>query len=643
MAILIGRRTQMKIKYHVWKYKELFAFILISLFIVSFFFVHAKHSFYSKSEPLEHSKAIKLNKIDHISQELKTDKTLPLAKVAVEFGTYSRKNQGFLHVQLFENKTCISEWHYDTARLADNAYQEFSLDKPYTLHPQDSYYLCISEDYSGDNAVAFWTSDEKGGSCWQNRRLLQGKSLCYQLTYTNQKLKNRGILLAVLIFLIFGILIACKLDEKLLMSGLFLTLGILYMCACPQYIAPDEDHHFLRAFEISCGTFISPHTEKSGGNFLPAALSESSDSDILDWNDTKYLNFTNTSLYTPVTYLPQAVGIKIARCFTNRVSGIFYGGKYANFLASLLLCLAAIYWMPFGQKILFMIMTFPMTIQEMISMSPDGFTISLCLFFIAYVFHLSYGNVEKLRKRDFCILAGLSLMIALCKIVYVVLLLLTFIIPNHKIGERKTWMGLKFGIFSMALAANLIWLKISSVYLVEIRPGVNAAEQIRYILLNIGDFYGVAVRTLMENSDYFIKTMFGDPMGALNIALSPFVWITFLFLFLYEIYDSRRPTLKLHSFDPLVMALIFLGGSGLIFTSLYVQWTALRNEVIEGIQGRYFIPLIIFPALLAMYRQDKNREKETNVSVCEKSGQYYYLILLTLNGIALLDIVQYYL
>ena len=91
------------------------------------------------------------------------------------------------------------------------------------------------------------------------------------------------------------------------------------------------------------------------------------------------------------------------------------------------------------------------------------------------------------------------------------------------------------------------------------------------------------------------------------------------------------------------MALIFLGGSGLIFTSLYVQWTALRNEVIEGIQGRYFIPLIIFPALLAMYRQDKNREKETNVSVCEKSGQYYYLILLTLNGIALLDIVQYYL
>ena len=36
----------------------------------------------------------------------------------------------------------------------------------------------------------------------------------------------------------------------------------------------------------------------------------------------------------------------------------------------------------------------------------------------------------------------------------------------------------------------------------------------------------------------------------------------------------------------------------LIFTSLYVQWTPLKNDVIIGIQGRYFIPILIFVPLI---------------------------------------------
>ena len=36
----------------------------------------------------------------------------------------------------------------------------------------------------------------------------------------------------------------------------------------------------------------------------------------------------------------------------------------------------------------------------------------------------------------------------------------------------------------------------------------------------------------------------------------------------------------------------------LIFTSLYVQWTPFRNPVINGVQGRYFIPILLIILLV---------------------------------------------
>ena len=38
--------------------------------------------------------------------------------------------------------------------------------------------------------------------------------------------------------------------------------------------------------------------------------------------------------------------------------------------------------------------------------------------------------------------------------------------------------------------------------------------------------------------------------------------------------------------------ILILGTIGLMFTSLYMQWTSVGAQVIDGIQGRYFIPLL---------------------------------------------------
>ena len=51
--------------------------------------------------------------------------------------------------------------------------------------------------------------------------------------------------------------------------------------------------------------------------------------------------------------------------------------------------------------------------------------------------------------------------------------------------------------------------------------------------------------------------------------------------------------------DKLVNGIIFISTIILMFTSLYVQWTPLGASFIDGVQGRYFIPLLIPIAILA--------------------------------------------
>jgi uncharacterized membrane protein len=73
-----------------------------------------------------------------------------------------------------------------------------------------------------------------------------------------------------------------------------------------------------------------------------------------------------------------------------------------------------------------------------------------------------------------------------------------------------------------------------------------------------------------------------------------------------------------------------------------VQWTPLGNDLINGIQGRYFIPVVgAFLFFVILMRQKKVDNQEKLICTREK-GSYYYLILIWYNGIALLDLIKYY-
>ena len=141
--------------------------------------------------------------------------------------------------------------------------------------------------------------------------------------------------------------------EKVSMVKVFLllygTLGAVYLGVIPFSMVPDESIHYFRAYEIADGNFISDITDEEGhAAYLisyPWEWEETKDHLITQYevkeqtglveseeNDAGH-SFNATALYSPLSYLPQSLGIAAARLFTGKVWILFLAGRIFNFAA----------------------------------------------------------------------------------------------------------------------------------------------------------------------------------------------------------------------------------------------------------------------------------------------------------------------
>ena len=106
-------------------------------------------------------------------------------------------------------------------------------------------------------------------------------------------------------------------------------------------------------------------------------------------------------------------------------------GRIVNMIFALFVLYFAIKLMPFGKKLLLIPAMIPIAIEGFTSLSPDAMTISVAFFYIAYILHLAFGTKEQLGIKEKVILLISSIVIALCKIVYIPLVGLILIIPKR--------------------------------------------------------------------------------------------------------------------------------------------------------------------------------------------------------------------
>ncbi len=393
-----------------------------------------------------------------------------------------------------------------------------------------------------------------------------------------------------------------------------LVIGLLYTAAVPAFRGADEELHFYRAYEISCGHLISENRDGIGGRELPVSLLEAKPEVMKEFNFPKlaekwkiplqpnektFIAYNTSALYAPVQYLPQAAGIFIGRLFRCPPISLVYWGRVGNLLFWIFACYYALKWLR-GAPLVYLIALLPSMLHNASVLSADAVTMGYVLLLVALILHLLCFE-RAVTRKDAVLLSILAFAVSLCKIVYMPFCFLLLMLPKRLFRDRKQRLMTLWGIIIACIGANLIWLSFSWGFLNEVNQGVNASEQLKLICANPFHYLRVLCRTLATDFNFYLQTIAGANFCLYDVPI--YMWITDCYLVLLGCLAVFHNPLEVPSENRWLPVCIAVSVFLLINTSLYLQWNPVGADYIDGIQGRYFIPLL---PLLFFFRGKKS-------------------------------------
>ncbi len=410
----------------------------------------------------------------------------------------------------------------------------------------------------------------------------------------------------------------------LLFFAVALILGLIFCFRLPPIGGNDEIVHFPRAYQISEGQWsvqqLGPNDY--GGN-VPVQIKVFNDSfreevqarsadegrvtllkqqyahERLIENGREPLAFTSAGIYSPWSYLPPAVGVRIARLLNLPIIWYMYLARIMGLLVWILLVCLAIRFIPIGKFFLVVLALLPTSLVQAATMGMDGLVSGLCWLIIALTFAIIARKLP-VNPTTLTVLGFLSLYLATTKQGYAPLAALPLIIPSHlyPYAKRKA-IYIRVG-FAALLVILSIWYLTTSLSIIEIlhfaqRPGlyVSTRAQMWHMLT-----HPISI-LLIFFTQPFTVSFAGIYAGFVGVITNRLLYLpVFVIILLYIglVLASIQSTgsRALHKYRSLVRNSsigIFLGSFLLISTALYLAFTRVGYHTVEGLQGRYFLPL----------------------------------------------------
>ncbi|MGI0489607.1 DUF2142 domain-containing protein [Pantanalinema rosaneae CENA516] len=394
-----------------------------------------------------------------------------------------------------------------------------------------------------------------------------------------------------------------------------LTFGLLFMLVLPPFQVPDEPAHLYRGYQVTEGRIVAERHNSAAGGWLPQSLletvniwtgripfrpEEKVDGQQFQSTQTLPLNKDNltfvpfmSSAYSPVPYLPQAVGITFGKWLNLPPLFILYLGRFTNFIVATLITFFAIKIIPGFKWLFFLLALTPMAVNQRASLSADALLNSVAFLLIAIIMNFVCNpKVEKVLTRDVVMMVGLGTLLALSKQVYFLIPFLYFLIPQAKMGGRKRYWISGITVALCSTLAWVIWSNIMKAHVgIPVNPLVDASveRQTQYLLENPLTIVSTAWNTL-QTLGSAIESFIGL-LGWLDTKLPALVTLTYPFILVLVALVSQRPDFVItpaHKWKILVIcaATVFL-----IYLSQYLIWMPVGATIVDAVQGRYLIPI----------------------------------------------------
>ena len=460
------------------------------------------------------------------------------------------------------------------------------------------------------------------------------------MTYKSHYMGNFDILTygvfafaTLIIFAILGIFLG---DKKLKREDLFLLIGIplstMFLVFILPLNVPDELSHYRTATKVSMLQVFNQDI------MIPKGLEEMNLYTLFN-NNISYntLEAARSGGYHPILYIFSGFGILLSKLLQlDPMIGI-YMGRCANLIVFFILGYYTIKKIPMEKFLMIIYLLNPMFLQQAASLSVDALTNICSMLFIAYVLYIKYDK-KKIETKDFLVLLISFMCVLVGKYAYFLLGLLFIIIWKELKEYIKTHKKIALIITLIIVAIASSWFIYTRFFSTEVtetltyqRPQ-SEESKLMHILRNPMNVIPIYINNFLVNANAYVITFFGQQLGALNIGITQIYILTYIVILILSIFIDKEKY-EMDKKNKIINIIIFVLTFHIVLAGLYLGWGVTTDVIIQGVQGRYFIPIVILVLLLA------NRKRNWNLKNIEVP---ILIILLATNILIMRDVLNYF-
>lgn len=430
-----------------------------------------------------------------------------------------------------------------------------------------------------------------------------------------------------------------------------LLFGIMCALIVPISDVSDEPEHFTRAEITSQGVLI-PHwtgyelgvdrlynlTEGEFSNELNknagfesiasmdffyknrecTVFNTSHDLDKINYTITVYGSaFEQNPFYG---YLPQAVGIFIAKLFDLNVIWMLWLGRICNLICYAGLVSYAIKKVNCFKIPLLAVACIPITIYQAASMSIDSLIFGLGILLVAYFINLCTSKDNSINEKQIIVFSILSLLMGLCKLPYLAFVFLLLFVPKEKYNNKNMAIVIFSCIFLVALIGVLYSSFSTAALMHSWRSSlnlINPEQQLNFLLNNPLFILDFLHQIFTHDLSFIANGVFNFYNGIPGSHYKDHYYLitillqAFLTIILFTYPENIKFNFKTRFGTLGVVLLIYIGTC---FIQL-LTWSYV-GELNLGISLRYFIPLVaMLPIIFKINYKFDDIEKFNDYSI----------------------------
>lgn len=406
-------------------------------------------------------------------------------------------------------------------------------------------------------------------------------------------------------------------ERIFLVIGSFFGLISLFMM--PALTIPDEGAHFWMSYgmlsknqQIPHDLLVSPEDSASyikDGTYIEKVFKTKAnlEGDSFDFNFSKMivLNSAHDSRSISsldISRLPQAIGIAIGRITYPSMGVMTTLGRLANFAVFLAALYLIIKRVRYGKLAFVFLALFPMIIHQAASLSYDVVNIVVIFAWVAFIINL-FAQKTPITRNQIIKLALLGFALIATKPSNALLLGILPFLPSSLYNNTRIFTQIHKKLPRFKMRKRTLKLLIGSLSAIGLIVALFCVDV--YLAgqgISFTKFMGVLINTFFRTDlntqlDPIVTTGIVGHFGWLWYKLPEWLVIIHLSIFGLILLGEKAPKVNLRF--AIVSASLFVLSALAITLGMYFMWTLRPNVAgidatfIQGMQGRYFTPLLV--------------------------------------------------